>query len=169
VSDRTAVYRLFDADDVLLYIGISKNFGQRWHQHAATQPWWPEVQRQAIEWHPGRPQALAAETSAIREERPRYNVVHGERAPRGTAERIAALSAPGPGGPLRALALAYNQAVAEREESQRVLAAAIWEAADGHMPQVEIVQCTGLTRERIRQLCLPEYRARALERRKQEQ
>jgi hypothetical protein len=28
------------------------------------------------------------------------------------------------------------------------------------MPQVEIVRDTGLTRERIRQLCDPEYRAK---------
>jgi hypothetical protein len=73
MSERTAVYRLFDADGALLYVGISKSFGLRWQQHAHAQPWWPEVQRQTVEWRETRREAEEAETVAILSEKPRYN------------------------------------------------------------------------------------------------
>jgi len=79
VSERTAVYRLYDAADVLLYIGVAKNFGLRWAQHASAKPWWPEVQRQTVNWYPDRPAAEAAEKEAIRAESPRHNVIHTPR------------------------------------------------------------------------------------------
>lgn len=73
MSERTAVYRLFDERDALLYVGISKRFGERWEQHAAIQPWWPTVHHQSVEWHPTREDALLAEKRAINEERPVHN------------------------------------------------------------------------------------------------
>ena len=76
MSERTAVYRVFDASDGLLYIGVAKNFGLRWAKHAAVKPWWPDVQRQTVEWYPDRESALAAEEAAIRTEKPRHNVVY---------------------------------------------------------------------------------------------
>jgi predicted GIY-YIG superfamily endonuclease len=39
VSERTAVYRVFDMADALLYIGVAKNFGRRWEHHEHHQPW----------------------------------------------------------------------------------------------------------------------------------
>jgi predicted GIY-YIG superfamily endonuclease len=39
-SERTALYHVFGDADLLLYIGISKDFGTRWKQHAKVQPWW---------------------------------------------------------------------------------------------------------------------------------
>lgn len=69
-----AVYRCFDAGDVLLYIGVSKDFGARWRRHAAEKHWWPEVVRQAIDWHPDEASAYAAETAAISAESPRHNI-----------------------------------------------------------------------------------------------
>ena len=73
---KTALYRLFGDEDILLYIGITDKFGTRWQQHARLQPWWPEVRRQTVEWHPDRDAAEDAEEEAIRTERPRYNVTH---------------------------------------------------------------------------------------------
>jgi hypothetical protein len=74
----TALYRLFGDEDVLLYIGIAEIFGRRWHQHAQSQPWWGEVRRQAIDWHATREEAEAAETAAIKAEKPKYNIIHAE-------------------------------------------------------------------------------------------
>jgi hypothetical protein len=68
---------------------------------------------------------------------------------------------------LRSLAASDHRAKALGEEAHAALVAAIWEAADTSWPQNKIVQATGLTRERIRQLCSPEYRERALKRRQQ--
>jgi hypothetical protein len=96
VSDAvpTAVYRLFGGDDLLLYIGVAKYFGRRWHQHAQAQPWWPEVRRQAVDWYPSRAEALAAETSAIKAEFPRYNVAHNGPRPEPAVATLALAPAP---------------------------------------------------------------------------
>jgi predicted GIY-YIG superfamily endonuclease len=69
-----AVYRAYDADRVLLYVGVSKNFGGRWLQHAREKSWWSEVKTQTIEWFEDEPSAYAAETEAIRDENPAYNI-----------------------------------------------------------------------------------------------
>lgn len=90
----TALYRLLGDEDALLYIGIAKHFGRRWHQHAQAQPWWPEVKRQTVDWYPSRPEALAAEAAAIRAESPRYNVVHNGPRPESTAAPAVPASAP---------------------------------------------------------------------------
>lgn len=66
---------------------------------------------------------------------------------------------------LRSLAAADRRAKARSEAAHAALVDAIWEAADAGWPQVDIVKATGLTRERIRQLCDPRYRERAIERR----
>lgn len=71
---RTALYRMFDAGEALLYIGISKDFGSRWKQHAKQQSWWGDVESQTIKWHPSRELAKAAETAAIAAEGPIHNL-----------------------------------------------------------------------------------------------
>lgn len=68
---------------------------------------------------------------------------------------------------LRLLAAADRRAKARSEAAHATLVDAIWEAADAGWAQVDIVKATGLTRERIRQLCDPKYRERALERRRE--
>lgn len=70
---------------------------------------------------------------------------------------------------LRSLATADRRAKARSETAHTALVDAIWQAADAGWPQNKIVQATGLTRERIRQLCDPKYRERALERRQKVQ
>jgi hypothetical protein len=66
---------------------------------------------------------------------------------------------------LRSLAASDRRAKARSEAAHAALVDAIWEAADSGWQQAKIVRATGLTRERIRQLCDPKYRERALERR----
>ena len=68
---------------------------------------------------------------------------------------------------LRSLARANKRAVTRQERTHEALVDAIWEAADEGMAQVEVVAAVGLTRERVRQLCDPEYRERAMKRRKE--
>jgi hypothetical protein len=54
-----------------------------------------------------------------------------------------------------------NQRDKAREEtSYAALVAAIWQADDEGMRQADIVRAVGLTRERVRQICAPEYRAK---------
>jgi predicted GIY-YIG superfamily endonuclease len=75
-AERTAIYRMYDEDGALLYIGVSRDFGHRWTQHARKQPWYDLVDRQTVEWRASRHEALTAETAAIKVERPKFNVVH---------------------------------------------------------------------------------------------
>lgn len=70
---RTALYRLFDADGLLLYVGISHKPDVRWGQHSEDKPWWPAVDRRAVEWHETRSAAEKAELTAIAGERPLHN------------------------------------------------------------------------------------------------
>lgn len=75
-ASRTALYRLRNAADELLYVGISANPLQRWLQHAADKAWWPETASMSLAWFDSHAEAAAMEIHAIRTERPRYNVVH---------------------------------------------------------------------------------------------
>jgi hypothetical protein len=75
LAGRTAVYRLFDADGVLLYVGASNNLDVRWGSHATDKPWWSEVADRKVVWFETRSEALAKETRAIEDEKPRYNIL----------------------------------------------------------------------------------------------
>lgn len=77
MPDRTAVYRIYDEADSLLYVGVASSFGRRWSQHSSKQEWWPMVHRQTVTWYGTREDAEAAETVAIRDEKPVYNVMPG--------------------------------------------------------------------------------------------
>lgn len=75
-SERTALYRLYDASDRLLYIGISNNPEARWARHRMYQTWWPQVARRDFSWLASREAAEAAEEEAIRLEAPVFNGTH---------------------------------------------------------------------------------------------
>jgi hypothetical protein len=67
------VYRLWDDEDQLLYIGSSYDPDRRLRDHR-DKPWWPSVARSAVEWHDSRHGAYRAELEAIVAEDPRHNV-----------------------------------------------------------------------------------------------
>lgn len=73
-----ALYRFYDRADVLLYVGISVNLPTRINKHRATKQWWAEIDHITIEHFPTRPEVLAAETQAIKDEQPLYNIIHNE-------------------------------------------------------------------------------------------
>ncbi|MFJ8871062.1 GIY-YIG nuclease family protein [Streptomyces sp. NPDC102473] len=75
----TAVYRLYDADRQLLYVGSSVHPQQRWEQHASTKLWWSAVKRATVEWLPDRETALSVERDAIAAESPLHNDKATER------------------------------------------------------------------------------------------
>jgi predicted GIY-YIG superfamily endonuclease len=76
-DEPTAVYRLYDSADRLLYVGISRNLIARWAQHAADKPWWPQVTRKTVVMYGCRKEAELAEGKAIRSESPLYNLAMG--------------------------------------------------------------------------------------------
>lgn len=73
---QTAVYRVFDADGALLYVGMGRNPMSRWASHSAQHAWWQKAHSFRVEWHATRKEAAAAEIRAIQTECPQHNI-HG--------------------------------------------------------------------------------------------
>lgn len=69
----TNLYRHFDKDGRLLYVGISLDAIVRLRQHVASAEWAGLIATITIERHPSRDEAVAAELKAIRTENPIYN------------------------------------------------------------------------------------------------
>lgn len=78
LQGRTALYRYFDVDGRLLYVGVAKDPDKRDREHHCTSEWYEHAVRREIEWHDTRQDALAAERQAIRNELPLFNR-HGAR------------------------------------------------------------------------------------------
>lgn len=72
-DEPTALYRLYDADDVLLYLGISFSPEWRWGQHKNDKHWAHLVVRRTVEWYETRTAALAEEDRATAIEKPLYD------------------------------------------------------------------------------------------------
>ena len=73
---------MFDADDRLLYVGISLSAVLRFTQHKATARWHKDVVTIKIEKHPTRAAALQAEADPIRTEKPVHNIACAGPKPR---------------------------------------------------------------------------------------
>ena len=67
------LYRHWDAEDRLLYVGISLSAVARFQQHKQSAGWFADVAKITIENFPTRELALAAEGKCIRKEKPLYN------------------------------------------------------------------------------------------------
>lgn len=73
---RTALYRLFNAQNELLYVGITwYPLPERMQDHENKKPWWNEVHHATAIWFESRREADDAETQAIHAERPKYNIM----------------------------------------------------------------------------------------------
>lgn len=100
----TTLYRLYDADGQLLYVGIAVDTERRFAEHAKTKPWWPQVARTDLDHHRYRTDAQDAERAAIRTECPLHNIA--ETAGRGfTAWLLLQAHRPDPTGQLARHAL----------------------------------------------------------------
>jgi hypothetical protein len=72
----TELYRMYDADDQLLYIGVTCNKAARWHSHRRNSAWWKLVARKELTTYPDRSAALTAELAAIQAEKPLHNIAN---------------------------------------------------------------------------------------------
>jgi predicted GIY-YIG superfamily endonuclease len=83
-AERTALYRFYDADGRLLYIGISRQPDTRWKQHLNNlrKEWTSQATRRTLTWLNSRAEAEMAEVAAIKAEKPLHNGSHNyESAP----------------------------------------------------------------------------------------
>ena len=79
-SELTTVYRIYGANNTLLYVGItSRQILERIQEHH-DQPWWIHAQRITLVHYPSRRAALEAEAFAIQVEKPLCNVLHNTEA-----------------------------------------------------------------------------------------
>ena len=73
------LYRMFDSDDNLIYIGLTNNPPGRFKQHSQDKSWWDSVKYIAVEQFSSRDELIAAERTAIETERPIHNVTFNRR------------------------------------------------------------------------------------------
>lgn len=76
----TELYRHFDGENALLYVGISLSTFTRLSQHRDHSQWFKKVARVSIEHFPTREEAIAAEKKAIKTEAPMFNIAHKKTA-----------------------------------------------------------------------------------------
>lgn len=75
-ASATTLYRFYDADGRLLYVGITEQGAMRWRAHRKDKDWWTDVVTTTTEHFATRAEAAAAEVAAIKSEGPLYNVAH---------------------------------------------------------------------------------------------
>ncbi|MFE2850607.1 GIY-YIG nuclease family protein [Streptomyces lavendulae] len=75
---KTGLYRLYDRQGRLLYIGISTDPAKRFNTHRwdRGKPWRDRIASYTAEWLDTREEAEAAEVQAIRAELPLHNRMH---------------------------------------------------------------------------------------------
>jgi hypothetical protein len=73
----TQLYRHFDGNGVLLYVGVTRKLGWRLLAHQRNAGWWRDVRTVTITSpYRTRKEALEAEAEAINVERPKFNQQH---------------------------------------------------------------------------------------------
>ena len=72
----TSVYKYFDKNGVLLYVGITGRGASRNSEHNKSKEWWQYVTRQEVVHYTTRRAALNIERQLIQQHRPPFNVQH---------------------------------------------------------------------------------------------
>lgn len=149
---RTALYRLFDADGRLLYVGITFDLRNRWADHSQGKSWWEAVVRREVEWHETRYSAEAAEGAAILAERPAYNIAGAVEAPTPVApkvRRIRPVVRAAAGDELTATAKRWRKSKAALQSADAELRALIAEGRRQGLTLAVLAELTGFSRDRI--------------------
>lgn len=81
-----SLYRAYDHDGGLLYVGVSKNVANRFCQHHASE-WIGLVRKVSLTLFASRESALGAERRAIKSEKPRFNIFHTEKSPKRSLQK----------------------------------------------------------------------------------
>lgn len=74
MTQPTTLYRLFSADETLLYVGISKHALARIGEHARDKAWYRDIATMTLVHYPTRADAERAERVAIAAEKPIHNI-----------------------------------------------------------------------------------------------
>jgi predicted GIY-YIG superfamily endonuclease len=72
---RVAVYRYYDKDGALLYVGSARDPQKRYNQHRSTAwRWWWDIAKTRVTWHQTREDAENEERRVYAEESPIHNM-----------------------------------------------------------------------------------------------
>jgi hypothetical protein len=77
-TEEHLLYRFFDAEGVLLYVGLTYDLVQRFSQHSVERWWWGQWATVTATRYVSRAELEAAERKAIKSEKPLYNEVHNK-------------------------------------------------------------------------------------------
>ena len=91
----TALYRHYDRNGKLLYVGISISAFTRFMSHRTKSKWACEIAAMTIEACADRAEALERERAAIQAERPLWNIKHNVRRHNGWDDIFVELEAAG--------------------------------------------------------------------------
>ena len=72
------LYRFFDTEGVLLYVGITYDLSMRFSQHSVERGWWGQWAYSTVVRYYSRATLEAAERKAIKSEKPLHNEVHNK-------------------------------------------------------------------------------------------
>jgi excinuclease UvrABC nuclease subunit len=67
------VYRCIDENGLLIYVGVTRNMGNRMVMHEAETEWWSEVDQIIVKPYKTEAEARSVEVTAIYQEAPLYN------------------------------------------------------------------------------------------------
>lgn len=73
IKDKHYLYRHFDSNKELLYVGITNNLKKRHQQHSKSSSWFDERSYTIVEKYRSRYDVLNAENQAIKKEKPKHN------------------------------------------------------------------------------------------------
>jgi hypothetical protein len=147
---RTALYRLFDSEGRLLYVGIAFDPQARWLGHSSTKSWWNEVERREVEWHDTRSHALAVESNVILNEAPLYNIAGAEEPPPPVPPKMRKTRSAHSDQADRELSAAgkrWHRSKAALKEADAELRAVLAEGRRQGIPLARLAELTGFTRE----------------------
>lgn len=68
-----AVYRYFNAEGALMYVGSTENLEKRHGKHRSSSWWWAFISDTCVSWYPSREEAEDEERRAYAKEHPLYN------------------------------------------------------------------------------------------------
>lgn len=80
MTNHNVLYRIYNKEGALLYVGATTNPSLRFNYHAQNRLWWGEASEIKLQ-HCGSVDELAeAELTAIQTEKPKFNLLHSKPA-----------------------------------------------------------------------------------------
>jgi predicted GIY-YIG superfamily endonuclease len=146
----TTLYRFYDSEWRLLYVGISWDVAARIGQHRDSKPWFEYVAFIRVDHYLTRAAAETAEQDTIREERPPFNTTAQNRYVREILTSARTSAHP---------PVAEDRIRRTRRSRSEKMAALVQMAGTGRIPtSAELAQKLGVT-ERMARYYLRDFRA----------